>query len=338
LTRGFAAPILSSVIGEPPQPPTPSRVEWVTVGLIALWAAAMAAVVLAHESIPWFVVVPALALLSAFQFSLQHEAIHGHPTPWRWLNVALVGLPFALWCPYREYRISHLRHHASALTVPGVDPESYHVTAQTWAASGRFRRRLLRANRTLAGRLLIGPVLVIAGTARRAVSDVRLPAVRRMWCGHLLLAGATLVMVVGVAGLPLWEYLVGIVWGGTSLTLLRSFAEHRAEAGAVGPSAASAVVRSNRFFSLLFLNNNLHLTHHARPGAAWYLLPHLHERLGSDEVARMGAGWYRGYGEIARRYLVRPFGEPVHPDEGGPVARVPGRSSVDTHRPGLTMR
>ncbi len=298
---------------DPLTPPNPARIEWPTVLLIVGWAITLAAVVVGHGGIPWFVSIPALAVLSGLQFSLQHEVIHGHPTPWRRVNIALVGTPFALWCPYREYRIAHLDHHASELTAPGVDPESFHVTLEEWERSGPLTRRLLVANRTLAGRLVIGPWWSIARTVRAALPAIRRdPAARRMWARHLVVAALAVWVVVGLAGLPAWEYVVGLVWGGTALTLLRSFVEHRDTAGA---GTASAVVRSNLFFSVLYLNNNLHHTHHALPGAAWYRLPKLHADLGADELAAAGAGWYRGYAQIARRYLVRPFGEPVRASE-----------------------
>lgn len=316
---GFrAAENWSPVTTDPLQPPTPPRVEWPTVLVIAVWAVSFTGVIVGHATIPWFVSVPALALLSGLQFSLQHEVIHGHPTPWRRLNVALVGTPLALWCPYGEYRTAHLRHHVSELTAPGIDPESYHVSPEAWERSGPFVRRLMIADRTLAGRLLVGPWWAIGRTLRNAWSAVRHdPAARTMWGRHAVIAAAAVWVVVGLAGLPAWEYVVGVVWGGTALTMLRSFVEHR---DTEGVGTASAVVRSNPFFSLLFLNNNLHHTHHALPGAAWYRLPRLHAEIGADDLAAAGAGWYRGYGEIARRYLVRPFGAPVRASEQRGIA------------------
>ena len=66
--------------------------------------------------------------------------------------------------------------------------------------------------------------------------------------------------------------------------------------------------------SLLFLNNNLHHTHHARPDLAWYLIPAAHSELGSDALAAAGAGLYEGgYLQVLRMYLVRPFHQPVSP-------------------------
>lgn len=295
-----------------PETSTPDRVEWPTLVVVVMWAAGLAAVVVLHRSIPWWASVPGLAILGGLQFSLQHETIHGHPTPWRWLNTVLVGAPLAIWCPYALYRDSHLRHHASDLTVPGVDPESDHVTLATWRRAGPVGRALLWVNRTLAGRVVIGPWLAIGGVLTQGPRVWRSTRARRTVLVHVLLVAATVWSIVGVARLPWWEYAAGFVWGGTAVTLVRGFAEHRFVEG-VG--TRSAVVRSNRFVALLFLNNNLHHAHHALPGAPWYRLPGLHRELGADDLARAGAGWYRGYGEIARRYLVRPFGEPVHPSE-----------------------
>ena len=72
---------------------------------------------------------PATVLLiwfTAWYMSLQHELIHGHPTPWRWCNQLLGTLPLAVWYPYGLYRDSHLAHHHNdRLTLPVDDPESY---------------------------------------------------------------------------------------------------------------------------------------------------------------------------------------------------------------------
>jgi fatty acid desaturase len=286
------------------------RIEWRTIGLLSAWLGLMAAVIGLHAALPWWISVPSLALLGGLHFSLQHEAIHGHPTPWRHVDTALVGVPIALWCPYPVYRETHLAHHRSELTVPGVDPESYYVSAAEWQRAGALRRALLHANRTLLGRITIGPWLVIHSAGRHALAALRTPEGRRVWSVHVVLTAVTVGVVVGVVGLPWWEYLLGLVWGGTAVTLLRSFVEHRAVDG-----EPSATVVSNRFVSLIYLNNNLHVTHHASPGAPWYRLPELHRRSGGDDLARAGAGWYRGYGEVARRYFLRPFDTPVHPDE-----------------------
>ncbi|MDP6872610.1 MAG: fatty acid desaturase, partial [Alphaproteobacteria bacterium] len=71
---------------------------------------------------------------TAWYYSLQHEVIHGHPTPWRWFNDALGYPPLGLFIPYSIYRGDHIRHHNKEfLTIPGADPESYYFDADTWA-------------------------------------------------------------------------------------------------------------------------------------------------------------------------------------------------------------
>jgi fatty acid desaturase len=107
-----------------------------------------------------------------------------------------------------------------------------------------------------------------------------------------------------------WEYLVGFVVMGQSLTLLRSFVEHCA----VADGTRSAVVKAGPVMSLMYLNNNLHHTHHAQPSTPWYSLPDLHRAMDSDQSAAVGAGLYsRGYLEVARRNFVKPFCQPDHP-------------------------
>ena len=83
----------------------------------------------------------------------------------------------------------------------------------------------------------------------------------------------------------------------------------------------TAMVVSGRFFGVLFLYNNLHHTHHAVPGEAWYRLPRLSDQLGSESLADDGAGLYRGYGELLRRYAFRPFDTLIAP------TNVTGRNS-----------
>ncbi len=78
-----------------------------------------------HDSIAWWLLAPAGAWLIALHGSLQHEALHLHPTRHAWLNTLLAGAPLGLWMPYPIYRDSHLAHHAAAsLTDPLGDPES----------------------------------------------------------------------------------------------------------------------------------------------------------------------------------------------------------------------
>ena len=67
------------------------------------------------------------------------------------------------------------------------------------------------------------------------------------------------------------------------------------------------MLRAEAPLALLFLNNNLHALHHARPEVAWYRLP----ALAGDELPGSYDGV--GYGALFRRYLFRIKDSPVHP-------------------------
>ncbi|WP_225770107.1 fatty acid desaturase [Inquilinus sp. Marseille-Q2685] len=264
-----------------------------------------------HAAIPAPLFVAAGAVLLAWHGSLQHETIHGHPTRSRRINTAVGWPPLSLWLPYASYRDLHLRHHRDAhLTSPVEDPESYYITGDRWSALSPAGRAVLRFNRTLLGRFLIGPALAWYGLWAEELPALRHDRrARIVWATHL--AGAAAVLAVVTVGFGVSPILYVVTcYAGTSLSLLRSFAEHRA-----GPEGLrTAVVASGPFFSLLFLNNNLHVAHHARPGLAWYRLPRFAAANDSAAVAARGAGLYHGYGEIVRRFLLRPVDAPVHPD------------------------
>jgi fatty acid desaturase len=268
--------------------------------------AGFAAVLVWHDALPTVVVLVALAVLGAWYNSLQHEVVHGHPTPWRGVNTALAAAPIGLVVPFGVYRETHLAHHrADPLTDPDRDPESFYVSPATWARYGPLRRGAALVMQTLAGRAVFGPPVGAVRWWRRIVAVRSTADVARI-VAHLA-AVSLVLLVVHASGLSMWVYIAGVAWAGGALSLLRSFAEHRAQ----DDGTRSAVVRAGWFFSLLFLNNNLHHTHHTRPGVPWYELPDVHRELDADRAAAAGAGWYRGYGEVARRYLVRPFDEPV---------------------------
>lgn len=288
-------------------PVLPHRVEWPTIAVaIAIWGG-FALVVTQHDRLPTPLVVVLLAVLAAWYGSLQHEVIHGHPTPWRIVNTALAAVPLGLVVPFTAYRDSHLAHHAAPdLTVPGLDPESFYVDAATWERCGPVRRAALRSLRTLAGRVVLGPFVQAATCWRGLIRQAGSPRGAVALATHI--AGVVVVMMlVGAAGLSPWVYMLGAAWLGGGLALVRSFVEHRWTAA----GTRSAVVEAGPAMSLLFLNNNLHHSHHARPGIAWFRLPAAHRSMGGAAQAAEGAGLYAGYGEVVRRYLFRPFDAPV---------------------------
>lgn len=286
-----------------------SLIDWPTLAAIAGFWGLIALIAFHHRHLPTVVVVAALAVLGGFYMSLQHEVIHGHPTPSKLLNRLMVGVPLGLLHPFARYRDIHTAHHASDLTNPAVDPESFYVLPEEWQQAGPVRRAVLLANRTLAFRLTLGPVVAASrmfrADARASASDWR---VASAWVVNIA-GGAMVIVTVRSAGIPVWAYLIGFVYGGSMFTALRSFVEHRAVAD--GPR--SAIVRAGPFLSLMFLNNNLHHTHHTLPGAAWFRLPELTAAMDADATVAAGAGTYPSYASIVRRYFLRPFDQPVHP-------------------------
>ncbi|MBK5332103.1 MAG: fatty acid desaturase [Ilumatobacteraceae bacterium] len=287
------------------------RIEWATLGLFLGFYVAWLAVILLHKSLPWPASVALLALLGGFYMSLQHEALHGHPTGWRGVNTALAFAPLSLWLPYLGYRSSHMVHHHTDLTDPQFDPESFYLRPVDWESASLVKRFYILVTRTMIGRLTIGAVHSIARYLWHEIRTIRSSrAAARRWAVHLVAAVVLSWWLFVVVGVPVWEYLVGFIVMGQSFTLLRSFVEHCA----VAEGTRSAVVKAGPVMSLLFLNNNLHHTHHAEPSTPWYQLPALHRTLDSDDLAAHGAGLYqRGYVEVARRNFLRPFCQPDHP-------------------------
>jgi fatty acid desaturase len=93
-----------------------------------------------------------------------------------------------------------------------------------------------------------------------------------------------------------------------ALTHVRSYAEHCAEAA---PRLRTRVVETNALWSLLFLNNNLHIAHHAHPQLAWYRLPRTWRQM-RGSVPEPGL-IFAGYRQVMRRYLFRPYITAEHP-------------------------
>jgi fatty acid desaturase len=263
-----------------------------------------AALTLAHERLP----LPVLAVLGgiviALHGSLQHETIHGHPGGARWIAPALGAPPLSLWLPYPIYRDSHHLHHATAhLTDPAHDPEAPFRLGRALGREGPLVQAVDAALATIAGRLLLGPFLEIGAFLARELGAVRRGRNRRVWLHHLALVLPLLGWVCLVAGMPLWKYLLAFVYPGTSLGLLRSFAEHRPDPS---PARRTVVIEAGLFFRLLFLNNNLHAVHHRLPRVPWFALPRVWRRERADLTARAPDLVLPGYGPLLLRHALRP--------------------------------
>ena len=280
--------------------------EWPTLLLLVLLYAAFGSLTLAYDALPWWLVLPLGGYLVALHGSLQHEAVHGHPTRSALINELLLLPSLWLWMPYRIYRETHLAHHRDeVLTIPGVDPESYYVSTEEWAASGWPKRLLLTSLNSAAGRLLIGPlrcywVLAVSEARRFLSGDFRHAGA---WLLHLAGCAIALYWVLGICGIPILEYLLLFAYPGLSLTLLRSFLEHQAR-DEVGER--TVIVEAGPIMSLLFLNNNLHVLHHAEPGAPWYRLPQLYRARKEALLEKNGGYFFKGYHQVVWRYLFTP--------------------------------
>lgn len=289
------------------------RIEWPTLALTFVVYGGWLALTFWHDRLPLWLLAALGGWVIAWHGSLQHEIIHGHPTGWRRVN-RLIGVPpLALWLPFELYRASHLRHHRDdRLTDPLDDPESYYWTRDGWREIGPVGRALVRAQTTLLGRLAVGPFWSIGrflGLEAAAVVRGR-PGARRVWARHALAVGAVLLWLEAVCGLSVGLYLLAFVYPGTALLLVRSFAEHRADEAGPG---RTAIVEGSTLLGVLFLFNNLHAAHHARPALPWYRLPGWYRENRDGLVAANGGLVYRGYGEVLRRYLLRAHDRPLHP-------------------------
>ena len=290
-----------------------TRIEWPTVAVAAAIYAGFGLLTWNYQMLPWWLIVPLGGFVVAWHGSLQHEVVHGHPTPWRLLNEAFVFPSLWLWLPFRLYRISHLTHHQDArLTDPMEDPESYYVSREDWERLGALARASLWARNTLLGRMLLEPPyctvrLWWAEARRLARGDTSHVGA---WAVHLAGCATVLAWVVGVCGIPVLDYVVFFAFPGLALTLMRSFLEHQARES-VGER--SVIIEAGPIFSLMYLNNNIHILHHLEPRTPWYKLPKFYRQRRAELLARNGGYLLRGYGEVAARYLLRPKEAPIFP-------------------------
>lgn len=292
---------------------TMKAVEWPTLGLLAacyaLWA--VATTVVAAWWLPGGVVLAALMI--ALHGSLTHEVIHGHPFPGhRRLNEALVFPVLILAIPLGRFRDTHLAHHNnSVLTDPYDDPESNYFDPVVWDRLPGWMRGILRVNNTLAGRMLIGPVVsqvafMVCDLRAARAGDAR---VRRGWLWHI----PSLVVVglwLGLVGaMPVWAYLIAC-YAAISILKIRTFLEHQAEERA---SDRTVIIEDRGPLAWMFLNNNLHVVHHMHPAVPWYRLPGVYFANRARYLGRNGGYMYRSYAEVFRRHFLRAKDPVPHP-------------------------
>ena len=288
-------------------------VDWPTLALAAGIYGAFAAVTWFHAELPWWLVLPLGAATVCLQSSLQHEAVHGYPTRWSWLNALIAAPSLTLWLPYGLYRRIHLKHHVDEhLTDPTRDPESHYLTPEAWLALSPIQQAVHEVMMSLAGRMIVGPVY----EAVRSLADLARAARTRDWSvlSHWALHGVVLAgllwWIVGICGIPLWAYLLLFAWPGGALMQLRGYAEHRAAPDA---AARTATIEAGPVLGFLFLHNNLHALHHAEPTLPWHRRPARYRAVRTDLLRSSRYHLIANYAQLARSYLFEAKEPLLHP-------------------------
>lgn len=296
------------------QTATPRPIEWPTLAmLVGTYAVWMVGTSVWQVSGALAFVLTTLAIV---QFSsLQHEVLHGHPFASRRLNEALVFPGLTLFVPYTRFRDTHLQHHHDpSLTDPYDDPESNYMDPAVWARTSRPVQRLLRANNTLLGRIVLGPALSIYCFGRTDLVAA--------WAGDRAMARDWGLHAVGVVLVGLWLGLVGdmpvlaylaAAYLAYGILKIRTYLEHRAHEAF---RARTVIIEDRGPLSVLFLNNNLHAVHHMHPAVAWYKLPGLYAARTAHYQRRNDGYIYRNYAQIFRAHFLHakdPVPHPVWP-------------------------
>lgn len=286
--------------------------EWPTFGLLilcyGLWVLGTT-----FAATLWLPLGMGLVTLgAALHSSLTHEMLHGHPFRSRFWNAALVFPALSIVVPYLRFKDTHLAHHRdSILTDPYDDPESNYLDPVVWAGLARWKRALLRVNNTLAGRLLLGPLL---GTWAFAASDLRAirDGNRRVLLGWLIHGPALAVVLwwmMAVASMPIWAFLTS-TYAALSILKIRTFLEHQAHEQARG---RTVIIEDKGPLALIFLNNNLHVVHHMHAAVPWHRLQRLYYQNRARYLSRNEGYCYRSYAEVFRRYFWRAKDPVPHP-------------------------
>jgi fatty acid desaturase len=295
------------------QNPRASKIEWPTVGLIVFVYATLGGLVWFHAALPWWLILAVGSYAACLHSSLQHEVLHGHPTRNRFINEALVFAVPHLWLPYGRYRDTHLAHHNDLnLTCPVTDPESFYVLPEDWNTMPGPKRMLYQFNNTLLGRMTIGPAV---GLVRFWYSELKLlvrgeGGILKGWSAYIISTIFVLSFVTW-CNMAIWQYVLLIAYPAISLALVRSFCEHQA-AEHIGER--TIIVEASWFWSLLYLNNNLHIAHHDRPSLPWYQLLAFYRAHRAEFLSKNNNYLMAGYREIFRRYFFVGKETVAHPN------------------------
>ena len=263
----------------------------------------------------------------ALHSSLQHEALHGHPTRIALFNELLVFPAVGVLVPYRRFRDLHLAHHNDEiLTDPYDDPESNFMDPEVWARLPVWLKLVRKANNTLFGRILLGPGLSMIALVKADAHAIGRsePGVLAGWILHILGLVPVIWWLSTYGAMPFWLYFLA-AYLGFGLLKIRTYLEHQA---AENPGGRTVIITDRGPLSLLFLNNNYHVVHHGHPGAPWYRMRQIYEADPQEYLNRNDGYFYKNYWQIFRQYLFKGKDPVPHP-LWGPAKAKP--VSLDSH-------
>lgn len=290
-------------------------IEWPTVAAITICYGAWFGLVFFGEAIPSLIWIVITGIVTTFYWSLVHEVIHGHPTSSQRINEASIFLSLGWFYPVGRFRDTHIQHHETGeLTDPFDDPETWYLSGPNWRQSRGFSRHILKFNNTLFGRMLIGPMISIL---RFYVSEAQaLWCVDRQfeslvvsWRRHFLGVAILFLLVVFFSPIPLWQ-MAAAAYVGISILLIRTFLEHQA---CEIHGERTVIIEKSCPIAFLFLFNNLHCVHHARPRIAWYKLPGFYKQHREAYIKRNNGYVYNSYYEVFRKYFFHAKEPVMHP-------------------------
>ena len=290
--------------------PTTLLTGVVTCATYASWVL----LILYGNSWPLLLLFAAGGYIVCLHGSLQHLAVHGQLSDRKWLNTVLAYPPLAIYFPYPIYLEEHTNHHnCDVLTDADTDPESLYVDPEHWSNLGSISKWIYRINFTVGGRMLIGPAVSLYLLCKNEIHKFIEKDYRRAgtWSLHFALSATILAFAYQVGGIPPWKYLLCFAFPGVSLTLLRSYTEHR---WSDTETERSIVVEGSPVSQLLYLNNNFHWVHHENPGLPWYQLPAVFEERKESILQSNGNFYYSGYFDILRRIWKDKLINPIHPN------------------------
>lgn len=252
-----------------------------------------------------------LCVLVTLHSSLQHEVLHGHPFRSSFLNDATVFLALGLFIPYLRFKDTHLAHHNDpVLTDPYDDPETNFLSARDWQALPKAVQQVRVFNNILLGRMVIGPFISLACLYRQDVMAMA-RGEGRIWLSYGLhsIGVMPVLYVIARSDVSFWLY-AAAAYSGLSILKIRTFLEHRAH---VRASARSVIIEDRGPLAFLFLNNNYHAVHHARPKVVWHKLPAVFDAHRDMYLQRNDGYVYPSYMFVISRYLFLAKDPVVHP-------------------------